>query len=172
MTKDRRYVLDTNVLSQAQRTYYSFAICPGFWDWLRWEVDNGRVESIDKVRGELERGKDDLIAWAKKSLPGAFFRSTDDNATTEWFGRMVEAVNRETKYFRAAKAKFATDADGWLVAHAKANGLVVVTQERPAKDAKKTVPIPNVCEAFGVPYQNTFEMLTELSASFHWRASR
>jgi hypothetical protein len=58
------------------------------------------------------------------------------------------------------------------VAHAKANGLVVVTQERPAKDAKKTVPIPNVCEAFGVPYQNTFEMLTELSASFHWRASR
>ena len=35
-----------------------------------------------------------------------------------------------------------------------------------APDAKKKVPIPNVCIEFGVHYVNTFEMLRDLGEKF------
>jgi hypothetical protein len=67
----------------------------------------------------------------------------------------------------AAKMKFATDADGWLIAAARESGLCVVTQEVRQDGARARVPMPNVCEAFGVSYCNTFEMLRILSCSFN-----
>ena len=61
-----------------------------------------------------------------------------------------------------AKMTFADVADGWVIAYASVNGLTFVTHEEHAPDAKKSVPMPNVCLHFGVPYVNTFEMLEEL----------
>ena len=79
---------------------------------------------------------------------------------------MVKWVQGEQQFTGAAKAEFASVADGWVVAYAKANGLVVVTHEEYAPDAKKKVPIPNVCLEFDVDYCNTFEMLRELKVQF------
>jgi len=58
-----------------------------------------------------------------------------------------------------------------LIAYAKAKSMILVTHEVLARDARKTVPIPNVCEAFGVSYVDTFEMLRDLEAQFNWRQS-
>ena len=44
----------------------------------------------------------------------------------------------------------------------KEPGRVVVTHEQPAPDARRKVPIPNVCQAFNVPLVDTFEMLRTL----------
>ena len=58
-------------------------------------------------------------------------------------------------------------ADGWLPAYALAHSNhVVVTLEELSLDAKKQVPLPNVCKQFGVPWINTFAMLRELQAMF------
>ena len=67
-----------------------------------------------------------------------------------------------------AKAEFAQAADGWIAAYAKVNGNTLVTQEEHAPDAKKRVPLPNVCKQFGVDYVDTFAMLCDLRASFFW----
>ena len=40
--------------------------------------------------------------------------------------RFVKTLER---YFDYAKAKFATGADGWLVAYARVHGAIVVTNE-------------------------------------------
>ena len=58
------------------------------------------------------------------------------------------------------------------MAYAAANGLVVVTHEEFAADAKKKVPMPNVCIEFGVDYCNTFEMLLDLGVRFGLRRIR
>ncbi len=71
-------------------------------------------------------------------------------------------MSNQAQFLDAAKQQFAGSADGWLVAHAKTNGYVVVTMEQLSADARRRVPIPNVCNAFGVRYVNTFEMLREL----------
>jgi hypothetical protein len=75
-------------------------------------------------------------------------------------------VQAQNQFSPAAKADFANGADGWLVAYARAKGCVVVTQEVPAPDARRKVPIPNVCQAFDVPFVNTFEMLRALGVQF------
>lgn len=54
------YVLDSNVFIQAKRRFYPFDVAPGYWDALRWHRLQGRVSTIDKVKGELERGADNL----------------------------------------------------------------------------------------------------------------
>jgi hypothetical protein len=75
-------------------------------------------------------------------------------------------VQAQNQFSPPAKADFANGADGWLVAYARAKGCVVVTQEVPAPDARRKVPIPNVCQAFDVPFVNTFEMLRALGVQF------
>ena len=85
---------------------------------------------------------------------------------------MVTWVNSEPQFSPVAKTEFADVADGWVIAYAKANGLIVVTHEEYAPDAKKRVPIPNVCLEFDVGYVNTFDMLRELGIQFVLRTRR
>jgi hypothetical protein len=75
-------------------------------------------------------------------------------------------VQAQDQFSDAAKAEFATGADGWLVAYAKCKGCIIVTHELPATDARRKVPIPNVCDAFDVNYHDTFEMLRQLGVRF------
>jgi len=75
-------------------------------------------------------------------------------------------VYAQDQFLDAAKADFADGADGWLVAYTSSKGYVVVTHEVLNPDIKIKVPIPNVCDAFGVSYVNTFEMLRQLGVRF------
>jgi hypothetical protein len=75
-------------------------------------------------------------------------------------------LKTRSQFTQAARAEFATVADGWVVAYAKAHGLKVVTHEVYAPNIKKRVKIPNVCVEFSVDYCNTFEMLQELGVKF------
>lgn len=79
------------------------------------------------------------------------------------YGDVINWVQNNAQFSPAAKAAFATDPDGWLVAYVKVNpGSVLVTQEVYKKDIKWKVPIPNICNAFGINYIDTFGMLREL----------
>jgi hypothetical protein len=71
-------------------------------------------------------------------------------------------------YKDAAKAEFADGADGWLIAYAQIESLVLVTHERFAPDVKRIVPMPNVCQQFAVSSAHTFDMLRDLEVSFEW----
>ncbi|HKP62829.1 MAG TPA: DUF4411 family protein [Polyangiales bacterium] len=69
---------------------------------------------------------------------------------------------------RAAKAKFASGADGWLVAFAAVQNGVVVTNEQPAPESKREIKLPDVCVQFGVQYKDAFQMLRELAVQFDY----
>jgi len=155
------FVLDANVFIEAYRHYYAFDLAPGFWESLvRFAVD-GRVESIDRVKDELEKGKDELAEWASGDLCDAFV-STDDEDLAESYRAIMTWVVNQGQFSDAAKVDFAKGADGWLVAYARTHGRVVVTHEALSLDIKKKVPIPNVCRAFHVSYVNTFTMMRQL----------
>jgi len=68
----------------------------------------------------------------------------------------------QDQFLDYAKAEFASVADSWLIAYAKAYGCTVVTNETYNKEIRRKIQIPNVCEAFGIEYMNTFEMLRKL----------
>lgn len=165
MTDGPTYVLDANVFIQAARRYYAFDLAPRFWDSLVQHAADGRIRSIDRVLWELDRGKDELAAWVKSNLNNAF-ASTDEADIVQVFSEIMAWVQAQSQFFDAAKADFASGADGWLVAYAKVKGRTVVTQEVLNPDIKRKVPIPNVCQAFGVPSIDTFEMLRRLGVRF------
>ena len=68
MTATKIYVLDTNVFIEAARRYYAFDIAPHFWQMLNDHANHGHILSIDRVKVELERGKDELAEWASGSF--------------------------------------------------------------------------------------------------------
>lgn len=170
MSKNRVYVLDSDVFIAAKNRYYAFAICPGFWDSLIYHHGTGRVGSIDQVRMELLRGREteDLVQWVKGDVPAAFFVETGEPAVAEAYGQVMLWVQRHGQYFDQAKAKFATEADGWLVAYAMVHAVTVVTNEQPRPQARNRVLLPDVCVQFGVAYQDTFVLLHDLGVRYEW----
>ncbi len=156
-------------MCSSKRRYYAFDLCPGFWECIIWHHQEDRVQSIERVKQELERGGDDLRQWATSVMPTTCFASSDDPSVTGEFAQILAWVQGQVQFLPEAKAEFAADTDGWLIAYAKARNLVLVTQEVLSRDARRKVPIPNVCEAFGVAYVDTFEMLRDLEARFHWK---
>ena len=166
----RQYVLDANVLIEAHRRYYAFDLCPGFWECLLHHHDNTRLVSIDHVREELVQGKDELEDWVKNHANNMFANS-DAESVVKCYSKLINWINNQTQFKKAAIDDFANGADGWVIAYAKANNGVVVTHEEYSRNAKKKVPIPNVCDVFNVDYVNTFEMLKNFGTVFSWSPS-
>jgi predicted nucleic acid-binding protein len=155
------YVLDANVFIQAKNLQYGFDFCPAFWDWLDEHAAVERVVSIEKVLDELKAGGDDLSAWAIARRP--MFKQPDAPVVAS-----LQAVSNwaaSAHYDPAAVSTFFQDADFYLVAHAQAHGLTVVTHEVPANSVKK-LKIPNACIALGIKCMTPYEMLRVERARF------
>ena len=169
MSLSSTYALDSSVFIEAKRRYYAFDLCPGFWEALLWHQAHGRVCSVDRVKAEIERGHDDLWEWISVMMPEACFAAVDTIDVGNAYVGVMTWVQGQAQFQPEAKDRFAASADGWLVAYAKATGAVVVTQERPRPGVQNRVPIPNVCEASGVSFVDTFDMLRALATRFIWQ---
>lgn len=173
MNRTCGFVLDSDVFIAAKNSYYAFAICPGFWESLIHHHAESHICSIDRVRGELLAGRktEDLVQWVRETVPPSFFKNTADTVVLESFADIMLWVQRNTQYLDQAKAKFATEADGWLVAYAMVHGITVVTNEQPRPQSRSRILLPDVCDQFNVKYTDTFLMLKDLAVQFHWRSS-
>ncbi len=147
------YLLDSNVFISAKNDYYGFDFCPGFWDWLEMAGARGIVYSVEAVYDEITKGEDELSEWAKAHA-GFFMPETKDALSA------IASVNNwatAQDYSAAAKRQFATGADSFLIAQAKAGGHTVVTHETTRSRGK--IKIPNAAIANGVRCIGPFEML-------------
>lgn len=129
MTMDgTKFLLDANVLITAHRSYYAFDLCPGFWRAVQSGFAAERIYSTRRVQAELRAGGDALAAWIDNELPEEFFVDDSAAAVVAEYGPMMAWVASKD-FLPAAEAKFATDADGWLVATAKQAHFHLVTHE-------------------------------------------
>jgi hypothetical protein len=165
---DLTYVVDSDVFITAKNLYYSFDICPGFWKSVVHHHREGRVFSVDRVRSELLAGHrtEDLVQWVRDQVPEGFFVPVDIDEVVRAYTDIMMWVQRHPSYFALAKAKFATGADGWLVAYAQVHGATVVTNEQSAPESRREIKLPDVCDQFKVDHKNTFDMLRELNVCF------
>ena len=163
----RVFTLDANVFIEAHRRYYGLDLCPGFWDCLRHYGVRRRLLSIDRIRGELLQGGDDLSTWVKDA-PEALFVSSAEPEVVDAFREIMDWVAQHTQFRQEAKAEFAAAADGWLAAYARVHGAVLVTHEQYIPEVKRRVPLGNICHQFNIPKRDTFSMLRELEVHFDW----
>ena len=157
-----RYLLDADVFIRAKNLHYGLDFCPAFWDWLIESNQTGQVFSIKKVKGEIERGNDELTEWAKMQ-DELFFLKPDSGI----FPAMEQVTNwvNDNDYTASAKNTFFQAADYYLIAHALTDDFVVVTHELSANTANK-VKIPNVCEGVGLKVMTPYEMLRDEQVRF------
>lgn len=148
------HLLDANVFIQAHRTFLNADVAPGYWEWLEQQNGVGCVRSVDAVLEELKGGQDALAEWSK-AHDGMFL--APDEAVVDAVRELVTWAGDNDQYSDSAVRDFASDADCFLVAHAKAHDLTVVTMETPSK-RQNIVKIPDVCSAFDVKWIGPLEL--------------
>jgi hypothetical protein len=156
------YLLDANTFMEAARRYYAFDLAAAFWDHLIRLASQGRIASIDRIKKQIEDGNDTLAEWVKSGNMSEAFASTEQDDVIAAYQEIIIWVQNNPQFTDAAKAKFADDPDGWLVAYAKAKECILVTHEVVRPEARNRVMIPNICQQFNIPFVNTFEMLRAL----------
>jgi Domain of unknown function (DUF4411) len=158
------YLLDANVFIDAKNRYYGFDIVPAFWDWLRQAHAAGKVFTVQHVYDEIVASGDDLSTWIK-AMPATFRLAPGPNdqasltALSQW-------VVGSPSYNQAAVSTFLASADYFLVAQASSLGYAVVTHEVAGTGSKKSVKIPDACQAIGVPWMTPFKVLSVEQVSF------
>jgi hypothetical protein len=165
----RQYVVDSNFFIQAHRENYPLDIAFSFWNKVKELAHEGKIISIDKVKGEIYDRNDALEIWCKANLPEDFFKdSTQIMATYEQV--VAWAVSRNTYYMPNALNEFlsAEEADAFIVAFAMADheNRVIVTQEKSEPNRKNKIKIPEACNALGVQFLNTIDMFRQLGETF------
>lgn len=156
------YLLDANVFIQAKNLHYGLDFCPAFWDWLVENNTAKKVFSIEKIGDEIDAGDDELAVWAS-DRGDVFFLQTDATAATRFAD--VSAWASGQNYEPTAITTFLQVADYFLVTHALAYDMVVVTHEVPSNSTKK-IKIPNACIGLGIKFMSSYEMLRHERARF------
>lgn len=128
-------------------------------------VINDDVFTIGPVRDEILGHGDQLSEWMHARKDGPWILSVDDAETQRAFADIVNQL-AGSPYLQAGIDRFLAGADPWLVAKAQVTGARLITHEVKNLEARRKVPIPNVCEPLGVAWENTFEFLRRKAACF------
>jgi hypothetical protein len=161
MSDGSRFVLDADSMVRSKREHYAFDFCPGFWDALLQGFKENRLGSIVPIRREILRGKDALADWVKDEVPKEFFEAVDTGPVQQIYAEIIQWVQDQTNYSTAAKQKFVSGADPWLVAFSKANNREIVTYEVSAPESK-AIKLPDVAHQFKVKCIRPYVMLRRL----------
>ena len=162
------YLLDANVLIDANRDYYALDRIPEYWDWLVEQGRLGRVKIPLEIYEEIKQGDDSLAEWIKQSaIKGELLLV--DLADPMLVQKVVyegyaENIN-DDELLKLGN-------DPFLIAHAlasSANRCVVTTERsRPARQ-RANRHVPDVCKDFEIRCCSPFEMNRKLDFRTDWK---
>lgn len=161
------YLLDANVLIDANRDYYPLDRVPEFWDWLVEKGNESRIQVPLEQYEEIITGNDELVNWAKgTNVKQALLLNEEVNGDL-----VAEIVD-------SAYANDLTDdeiekigRDPFLIAYALIdieNRCVVTTEASKPSRQRANRHIPDVCNALNIPWCNTFTLLRKLDFKTGW----
>jgi len=145
------YSLDSNALIYAWVEAYRPESFASFWERLEGLISEGRVKVSQEVHEELRRKDDGLFEW----LDGHSEAIVAD--TDEVQAKVTAILASHPLLIKARKNR--SGADPFVIAVAQCEGATVVTQEPIGSD--QTPKIPDVCNAYGVPYQRVVDVIRD-----------
>ncbi len=161
------YLLDANVLIDADRDYYPLQRVPEFWDWLQYQGEIGAVKVPLEIYEEITDGEGDLVDWLKRPEVRAALVLDEESEATQVSTVLATGYAPDLTDDELQKV----GRDPFLVAYAAtaASQRCVVTTESSRPSAKRANRhVPDVCLANGVPHCNTFELTRRLDFSTRW----
>lgn len=165
------FIVDTNFFIQSHRITYPLDVAVGFWNTVAKIANENKIISIDKVKNEIYKNDDELTHWIDDNLPPEFFKPTDSQEVLAKYTQIVNWANsKNTFYLPKAITEFLDFdyADAWLAAYALSldEECCITTQEKSEPNRKSKIKIPEVCDAFDIPYNNIIGMFRELGERF------
>ena len=164
------FLLDANVLIDANRDYYPIKRVPEFWGWLVYFGKTGNIKIPLEIYEELRNGNDDLAEWAKLSeIKDALL--FDEEAEISLVRKVLdEGYANDLSDVDVEKL----GRDPFLIAYAlnDINNRSVVTTEVSSTGKKRANRrIPDVCKSFDISCYHVFEFLKILNFGTDWEKS-
>ena len=165
------YLLDANVLIDADRDYYPIDRVPEFWDWLLTQASEGSalmpVETYEEVvlprsanPGLLENwliGNRRLMVLDEIVDPALVAKVTEIGYAIDLNDEEIETLGR----------------DPFLIAYAlvdPSDRIVVTTEHSRPSRQRANRHVPDVCRDFGIQSINTFDFIRALNFRTDWRS--
>jgi hypothetical protein len=163
------YLLDANVLIDADRDYYSLDRVPEFWEWLQYHGQAGNVKVCIEIYEEVTDGNGALPEWLKRdNIRAALLLDEESDQVV-----VSRIVNEGYAPDLTDIEIIAVGRDPFLIAHAMtdvADRCVVTTETSAPKRRRQNRRIPDVCRQFGVQSCTPFEFFRALNFRTNWRA--
>jgi len=163
------YLLDANVLIDANRDYYPMERIPEFWEWLENVGKNGNAAVPLEVHEEISDGHDAIAKWVKRdSIKSALlFQEEVDVSLVSYVidqGYASDLTDDEVAVIGR---------DPFLIAYALKDvdaRCVVTTEVSKPKKRRANRHLPDVCRDMGVRCFNTFQFVRALNFSTKWNS--
>ncbi len=149
-----KYVFDSDTLIDLFRHYYLERF-PSLWEKFDAMVSDGRIVSVREVYNEIEGHGDRLSEWASSNKDFFCIPAKDE---LDFVREIFEVNHFQTLIQKKQQLSGKPVADPFVIAKAKADGCMVVTQEKFKENVAK---IPNVGEHFNIPYKNRETFMKE-----------
>lgn len=160
------YLLDSNVLIDANRDYYPLERVPEFWDWLLHTANLMRVRIPTEIYEELKEGNDALkdcvvdyqddIVLVETVSAEAVSDVLDEGYAHDLNDEEIEKIGM----------------DPFLIAYAMEdieNRCVVTTEASKPKMKRANRRMPDVCGDLNVKCCDTFGFLRKMDFRTNWR---
>ena len=160
------YLLDANVLIDADRGYYALSRVPEFWDWL---ADRGAKQQAKipvEMYEEVLRGKGDLPKWLKENRDVLLLH---ENVEEKLVAHVTESGYapdlRDDEVERIGR-------DPFLIAYALVDPeqrIVVTTEVSKPSKRRANRQVPDVCDDLGVVRRTPYQFFRALDFRTDWR---
>ncbi len=168
------YLLDANVLIDANRDYYPIGRVDEFWEWLIHYGEQGNIKIPIEIYEELKAGKraendDELLKWINDNRIESALR-LDEDVDVE----LVRKVTEEGYADNLTDIEIETlGRDPFFIAYAlrnpKERSIVTTENSKPSKK-RQNKKIPDVCKYFGIQPFNTYQLTRLLDFKTNWKA--
>lgn len=162
------YLLDANVLIDANRDYYPIERVPEFWDWLEHNGDNGNVKLPLEIYDEIKDGKDSLAEWIKsEEIKKALLLNSEPvpNLVDRAVRTGYSADLTDDEILKLGR-------DPFLLAYAltdTSNHRIVTTEVSKPSRTRANRHLPDSAKSLGIKTRTTFQFLRELDFRTNWR---
>ena len=147
-----KYTFDTcsfNEIFDDER-HFNKINAPGVWDGIQELISKGEIISHREVYEEIMKGPyKALKAWARQN--SSLFLPYDFDGE----GKIIAGIGERGFMEFVHQYKEYFNADPWLIAQAKINGLTIITQEK----GKGPRDILKICEEFSIQYLDIFGLI-------------
>jgi hypothetical protein len=162
------YLLDANVLIDANRDYYPLDRVPEFWEWIAFQGSKGRVKLPIEIYEEVRAGTDGLASWIRDARvreallldaeadPALVSRATANGYAPDLTESEIVKVGR----------------DPFLISYAlrdPSRHCIVTTETSKPRKTRANRHLPDAAGSLGVDTRNTFELTRELDFTTGWR---